>query len=672
MSDEASDPADAGPTQAERDRAIFEKLVVEGDSDPFIFRSRGDPSFPLETESLVALKLMSEENPAAFDRLWRRLKKDAPEVHLKALERAIRKAGAKAGGAANNDSEFSMTHTGLYHRKGLAFEWISQPFEVLALARSPAVEDWSQVVRFCAYGERTCQTVVDNAVLHSDPKTAIEMLVRQGLKIKNTAAAHQAFVEYLAEVETTERATIANRTGWIEIDGKRAFVLPDEVIGAELEEAVILTQGVVGLYERGGTLAGWQKGVGGLVADHCLPRFAVAIGFAGTLLEPGGFESGAFHFYGQSSEGKTTCVRCGASVWGSGADGGYMRTWRATSNGLEGNLAAAFDTLLPIDEVGQTDGKEVGLALYMATSGRGKARMRRDATLRKSYTWRVLMLSSGELPIESKLNEDLRRARAHAGHLVRAIDIDARREFGAFDRPYPDFDPIAFADELKRAALTHYGAAGPEFVRQLIERGITGETVRRRVAAFVDDALKGAEAVHGQAARAAERFGLVAVAGELAIEFGVVPWEEGQPTADAQELLQAWLKERGGATAYEARQIVAQVRHFLAAHGDARFDDLDPPPVSVTGQELERRPVLNRAGWRKGAGDDRRWYVPPEVFRREVCAGFNLTEAARVLAKMGALDKAADGKSAQVVRLPGMKPQRLYVLTPAIFEGEEA
>jgi hypothetical protein len=45
-----------------------------------------------------------------------------------------------------------------------------------------------------------------------------------------------------------------------------------------------------------------------------------------TLLDIGGFESGCFHFFGKSSEGKTTCLRVGASVWGSGADGGYVRT----------------------------------------------------------------------------------------------------------------------------------------------------------------------------------------------------------------------------------------------------------------------------------------------------------------------------------------------------------
>ena len=233
--------------------------------------------------------------------------------------------------------------------------------------------------------------------------------------------------------------------------------------------------------------------------------------------------------------------------------------------------------------------------------------MRRDASLKPSHKWRVLMLSSGELPIETKLNEDMRRGRAQAGHLVRAIDIVAKRALGAFDLPDIEFDPKAFADELKRVASTHYGAAGPEFVRHLIERHVTGEDVRRRVVAFGKDALDRIRDYHGQAARTAERFGLVAVAGELAIEFEIVPWVKTKPTEDAKELFAAWLEERGGAMPYETRQIVAQVRHFIEAHGDSRFDDITTPdPDQEAGRRTER--AGDRARTKIAAGSCRRRY----------------------------------------------------------------
>jgi uncharacterized protein (DUF927 family) len=188
---------------------------------------------------------------------------------------------------------------------------------------------------------------------------------------------------------------------------------------------------------------------------------------------------------------------------------------------------------------------------------------------------------------------------------------------------------------------------------------------------FVGAALGGVNDYHGRAARAAERFAIIAVAGELAAEFGLVGWARGQSTEDGLALFREWLETRGGAAPAEVWQIIVQVRRFLEAHGDSRFDDLEPPPKNVfTGQETERKPVINRAGFRKGEGDSRRWLVLPEVWRPEICAGFDFREVGRVLSDLGMLEGDAGGKHSQKLRLPGaQKTQRFYVLTPAVFEG---
>jgi putative DNA primase/helicase len=100
--------------------------------------------------------------------------------------------------------------------------------------------------------------------------------------------------------------------------------------------------------------------------------------------------------------------------------------------------------------VGQADGRELGQALYMTAGGVGKQRMRRDASLKPSHVWRALALSTGEQPIETKLNEDAKRgARAHAGQLVRAIDIRVHRTHGMFDcLELGELSPKAFADQF--------------------------------------------------------------------------------------------------------------------------------------------------------------------------------------------------------------------------------
>ncbi|HWZ90057.1 MAG TPA: DUF927 domain-containing protein, partial [Polyangiaceae bacterium] len=571
----------------------------------------------------------------------------------------------------NEDGQFQLTETGLSWRKDERgnWKWIAQPFEILGWARDAADAsgqsgDWAKLIRFENSDGIEIERVVTLASLHSDAGALIGSLGYWGMDIKCTPTARRLFVEFLASVDVKERVTVVRRNGWHDIDGARAFALPGEVINAIGKERVILAKEAVGPYRQCGTLQDWTATVGALAAGHRLLRFSIATALAGTLLDLGGFESGCFHFFGKSSEGKTTCLRVAASVWGSGADGGYVRTWRATANGLEAAFAGASDTCLPLDELGQVEGRELGQALYMATGGVGKQRMRRDATLKPSHNWRVMVLSSGEFPIETKLNEDPKHGtRAHAGQLVRAVDIPVCGVHGVFDAfESDDIDPSAFAEKCKNATSIFYGTAGPEFVRRLITQNILAKDVREHVDAFVQSALKDVKDRHGQAARVAQRFGLVCAAGELGVQFGILPWEQSDPLNDATELLKVWLEERGGgSTPYEPRQSIAQVRHFIEAHGDSRFDDITTP-------DPDRKPVVNRAGFRRDHGEARRWLIPPEVWRNEVCAGLNAREAAKTLASLHMLEPDGEGKFSRSETVGGRK-QRFYVLKPAIFEG---
>ena len=585
-------------------------------------------------------------------------------------ETEIESEGEAEDGPEEGEGQFKLTETGLSWRKDERgkWKWIAQPFEILGWARDAADPggqsgDWGKLIRFENSDGFEIERVVTLASLHSDAGALVSSLGYWGMDIKCTPTARRLFVEYLASVDVKERVTVVRRNGWHDIAGARAFALPGEVINSVGKERVILAKDAVGPYRQCGTLQDWIATVGALAADHRLLRFSIATALAGTLLDIGGFESGCFHFFGKSSEGKTTCLRLAASVWGSGDDGGYVRTWRSTANGLEAAFAGASDTCLPLDELGQVEGRELGQALYMATGGVGKQRMRRDATLKPAHVWRVMVLSSGEFPIETKLNEDPKHgARAHAGQLVRAVDIPVCGVHGAFDDfASDDVDPSAFAEKCRNATSTYYGTAGPEFVRRLIAQNISARNVREHVDAFVRSALRDVKDRHGQAARVAQRFGLVCAAGELGVQFGILPWEQSDPLNDATQLLKVWLEERGGSTPYETRQAIAQVRHFIEAHGDSRFDDVTTP-------DPDRKPVVNRAGFRRDHGEDRRWLIAPEVWRNEVCAGLNPREAAKTLAGLHMLEPDGEGKFSRSETVGGKK-QRFYVLTPAIFEG---
>jgi uncharacterized protein (DUF927 family) len=190
---------------------------------------------------------------------------------------------------------------------------------------------------------------------------------------------------------------------------------------------------------------------------------------------------------------------------------------------------------------------------------------------------------------------------------------------------------------------------------------------------------------HGQADRVAERLGVIAVAGELTIEFGIVPWPAGAASDAAAWVLSEWLKSVG-ARPFEEQQAIAQIRGMIERYGDSRFDnmganlgdreDLEPKVREVTTKDgttrsCQDRPVSDRLGYRREEGAERRWLVIPQASREVMCAGIDPEKTALVLAERGMLERGTekDGRLQRQVKIQGKK-HRFYVLTPAILDGE--
>ena len=253
---------------------------------------------------------------------------------------------------------------------------------------------------------------VSDATLHGDPKALCAELASRGLEITTTK--HRShLIHYLNQDDNPHRVTEVPTTGWHEVGGERIFALPEQIVGTVKGEKVIVRGASANLpFERQGTLADWKAGVGSLVVGHARAVFEISAALAGPLLNSLGMEGGGFHLYGRSSMGKTTFVKAAASVWGRGAsDPGFVRSWRSTANHLEAIAALHTDTILPLDELGVVDAKEAAPVVYSLTGGVGKGRANRDGCARRSLTWRVIILSTGEIRLADKLIEERRKPR---------------------------------------------------------------------------------------------------------------------------------------------------------------------------------------------------------------------------------------------------------------------
>jgi putative DNA primase/helicase len=639
-----------------------------------------DKITPLQAQMLVeAIKKSTGFKMEGLSKTFKKFFKTAQKEAEAEAAAAASGPGAGAGPGPSSAStyyyavgDFIRDDIGLWHKVSKN-KWrkIAQSFEVLGHALDAEGDDWSKFIRFTDLKKRVHEEIVTRELLHSDAGAVISRLAFHGMDIEGTTRDRLALAQFLLAAEANEFAIMARSTGWIRTSAGRTFVLPGEIIGATGSERIILATHIRAPYAQQGTLDQWREAVAKPAGSHLMMRLSISTSLAGPLLYLGGFESGLLHFWGISGKGKTTMLRVAVSSWGSGADGGYMQTWHTTANALEGTLASMSDTLLALDDIAQANSHEIGAVVYKIAGTVGKMRMRRDGGIRSPYKWRSLALSTGEDSIASLISEDQKSKRPRARQLVRALDIPAKRALGMFDKAHPGFDADVFAKELAAAASKFYGTAGLAFIRQLIERDVTSERVRKLVGEFVAVALKDVDKNnHGQLARVAERFGLIAVAGKLATEFGIVSWPDGQVALDALELFKDWFAARGGAAPAEIEQMIALARGFIEKYGDSHFDNLDPPPNNpITGSEIPWRKASIRAGYRKGEGEDQRWYVLPEAWRKDICAGFDPHDVAKTLAEKGMLEPGEGCKMSRVVRLPEQSPKLFYVLTPAIFEG---
>lgn len=376
---------------------------------------------------------------------------------------------------------------------------------------------------------------------------------------------------------------------------------------------------------------------------------------AGPLLARCGQESGGLHFVENSSTGKTTIVDASCSVWGSP---GFKRSWRATSNGLEGAAALFNDCLLALDEISECDPRQVGEVVYMLGNGRGKQRASRTGAARAVARWRCSVLSTGERSIATTMEEGGHRIKA--GQSVRLLDLPAQRAHGVWDNLHQHGSGTAFSDDLKRAAATDYGHAGRAFLEKLS---------RDHEGSFSDalDTIKAlpelqAPGGEGQAKRAAARFAALALAGELATAYGVTGWATGEAIRAAAVGFAAWQSLRGaGQGNAERDQIIERVSSFIERHGDSRFSDAD------SNDEQRAAMVRDRAGWWR-AGSGGRVYLFYADGLREATKGCDFNRVLDALQQAGLIETpGADGKRAKSIRIRG-DTMKLYVVRPNRLE----
>jgi uncharacterized protein (DUF927 family) len=460
----------------------------------------------------------------------------------------------------------------------------------LVLARGPVwVEAFARDYRFDGWGSLLAWQDRDKQVhraafpaerFHESSLSLVQELASGGLAV--VPGHGRALLQYLAGFDVRRRVRSVNRLGWVDAPDvpDPVYVFPWGAVGDagdedpvyQPEHRSVLTSAP----QRSGDLDSWRKEVAKLAIGNPVLLFALSAGFAGPLLRFACIEGGGFHLHGSSSRGKTTAAQMSASVWGCGADpaeapgAAFIRKWNTTANAVEAIAADHCDRLLVLDEIGESQAQDLGRLIYQLAGGQGKSRLTREAAPRAPRTWRVLMLSTGEVPVQTAIESAGRRAKG--GQLVRMVDIPATGEDGDVIQDPHGSTPAEFVHRVKRACATHYGTAGRAFIRYLCRQGSIGD-LSKMVQEDLAEAhrrlvpRRAAEEV----SRVVRRFALVQVAGELACAARVLPFEPGDVSQAVRVVLERWLYVHGRGPMERA---IEQLRAFILRN-EARFREKD-------------------------------------------------------------------------------------------------
>lgn len=318
----------------------------------------------------------------------------------------------------------------------------------------------------------------------------------------------------------------------------------------------------------------------------------------------------------------------------------------------------------------ECDPKQAAEAAYRLANGQGKGRMNRNILARRSLTWNILFLSSGELSLSDVLAQT--GGRVYGGQEVRMCDIpaDAESGLGLFEKLHEFTGAELFAKQLQENSRSFYGTAIREFLQNV---SANLENLKTRWIDFRQSFMKSVLPIDasGEVQRVASRFALAAFGGWLARD--ICGWNKDESTEACQSVFNSWLATRSKGNT-DAENAISQVRHFLEMHGDSRFQTLDNQTAnSSSGVYVPTnspKTIINRAGFKRvnAATDETEFLILPESFRLDICKGFDFRFVAKELNLRGFLVCNQDSNQ-KTERLPLIGLKKVYVVSSRIFEN---
>ena len=224
--------------------------------------------------------------------------------------------------------------------------------------------------------------------------------------------------------------------------------------------------------------------------------------------------------------------------------------------------------------------------------------------------------------------------------------------------------PSAMVKHLITATQRCYGAPLPEYIRLLMKN-------QEKIIDDFNDSLeeKKAEVIpshaDGQDNRVFDFFFTVGFASELATEYGLVGWREGEALAVAIAIFKDWVTAKGGFGNQEEKMLLYKLRCFFQKYQYSRF-----LPINNHDEADETKSVNEFIGYRKNMDAGVTFYANPERFKdavqKEINADFG--EIIKLADELKILERADNRNLAKLVRIKNKVTHMLVFNSKALAD----
>jgi uncharacterized protein (DUF927 family) len=489
-------------------------------------------------------------------------------------------------------------------------------------------------------------------------QTILKDLAAAGLHI-NLEAPTKKILVYLNNYSPKRSVKTTCKSGWY-VNG---FLTENGIITLEDREEDILLDTACGSTHVAvnGSADDWKENVGKLCRCNSRLILAASTAFAAPLLHVLDRPNFGIQLVGKSSAGKSTALYVAASVYGSRT---YVKSWRATDNGLETVAFNHNDMLLILDELGEMTPQKIGATVYMLANGAGKTRSNTSGDAKQPKTWRIALLSAGEVD----LNTHMASAgfTTMAGQNIRLLPVPAVPEGqrGLIENTHGFKTAAALVKHLLTATQRCYGAPLPEYVKFLIKN-------QEKIKDDFNDMLESEKSkvlpthADGQDNRVFDFFFTVGFAGELATKYGLTGWDTGEAVSVATDIFHGWIEKKGGFGNQEEKMLLNALRCFFQKYQYSRF-------LLITEyNDVEEKTLNEVIGYRKNTQDGTVFYAYPErlkdALKREITADIN--DVLKLAGDLGMLKRTDNKHFTKMARIKN-KAIRMLIFNSKILADE--